>query len=242
MEKYLYDDLFKIEEDHWWHIARRKTVLLFISKFLKSKNPKILDIGCGTGKTMSELAEIGKAWGIDKSASAIKYCRLRGIKNIKQSSAYKTGFKNDEFDVITLLDVLEHTDESKTLNEIKRLIADDGVVIISVPAYSWLWSKWDIVQHHHRRYSRGDIKELLKRNGFEIVKISYMFSFLIIPVIAVRVFKSLLIKEDYTSDFSLTSNLLNKIFSIICDIERVLINTMGIPFGTSIVCVAKKTS
>src|SRR3989344_6385103 len=97
MKKYLYQDLFELEEVHWWHIAKRKICLALIKKYVKTRtNYKILDIGCGTGKNLEELSKIGKAFGIDNSFDAIKFCReKRGLKNVTLAPAQNTGFSDD---------------------------------------------------------------------------------------------------------------------------------------------------
>src|SRR3989344_3636569 len=117
MEQFLYEDLYKQEDKHWWHLAKRAAVLDLVRKYLKRKNPKILDLGCGTGKNMEVLSQYGETYGVDMSQKAVEYCKKRGIKNVKLGSSYKTGFEKSYFDLITLLDVLEHTDDDKTLAE-----------------------------------------------------------------------------------------------------------------------------
>src|SRR5216684_3840556 len=107
MEKFLYEDLYKKEDRHWWHLAKRAAYLALIAKYLKVKNPRILDLGCGAGKNVEELSKLGEAWGVDISKEAIAFCKKRGIKNVKLGSAYKTGFGNGYFGLVTLLDVLE---------------------------------------------------------------------------------------------------------------------------------------
>src|SRR3989337_2222779 len=124
MKKYLYADLYELEEKHWWHIAKRETCLLLIKK-------------CGV-------------------------------------------------DLVTLLDVLEHTDDVKTLKEAHRILNNRGLLLLTIPAYQWMWSNWDVVLNHRRRYTKRQIEELLKNHGFEVVKCTYLYSFLLLPVFIVR--------------------------------------------------------
>lgn len=244
MEKYLYKDLAKLEDSHWWHVAKREAVGELIKGFKwlnlvrgsTSKNLKILDIGCGTGRNVKEFAKFGQVWGIDSSAEAIKYCKEKGLKNIKLGTSDKTGFDNGTFDVVTLLDVLEHTDEDKTLGEIKRVLVKDGLLIVTVPAFSWLWSRWDEVLHHKRRYTKESLEKVLLRNGFKVRKISYMYSFLVLPALVVRFIKSMFSKKNYGSDFEISPPFVNKLLLWLSRGERVL--SYPLPFGTSLICVA----
>src|SRR5947209_1679008 len=128
MEKFLYDDLNELESSHWWHLAKRETVVKSIKgiKSTKSiKGFKILDIGCGTGQNLIAFGGLGEAYGIDNSPEAIKYCRLKGLSKVKLGSSYRTGFAKNSFDVVTLLDVLEHVEENETLKEISRILKKD---------------------------------------------------------------------------------------------------------------------
>ena len=247
MEKYLYKDLAQLEDSHWWHISKRETVSNLMKRFYRSLRsfqndkklkPRILDIGCGTGRNVIEFSKFGQVWGIDNSKEAIKFCKQKGLKNVGLGSSDKTGFGSETFDVVTLLDVLEHVEEGKTLFEIKRILKKDGVLIITVPAFSWLWSQWDVVLHHKRRYTKESLAKVLLKNGFKVQKISYMYSFLVLPVLVVRFIKSLFFKENYGSDFELSSPVINKLFLGISRIERAVIMKYQLPVGTSLICVA----
>lgn len=240
METYLYSDLNNVEKKHWWHITKRKAAKNLIQKYSSSNQIKILDVGCGTGENVREFSKLGKCWGIDISPEAIKFCKQKGLTNVSQTSIEKTNFDNKVFDIITILDVLEHVEEVSTFKEIRRILRNDGIVLITVPAFSWLWSKWDIVLHHKRRYSKNSLKKALESNGFEIIKISYMYSFLVIPALIFRSIKSLLYRNDYPSDFKLSSNFINLFFTKVVQLENLILNQFSIPIGTSIICVAKQ--
>lgn len=246
MQKYLYEDLYNLEETHWWHKSKRELVTYFLEKYFsrkynKSKYNKILDVGCGTGKNMEQLQKYGNVWGLDNSKEAIKFCRKRGLKNLQLASAEKTKFKANSFDIITLLDVLEHTDDNKTLKEMRRILKKNGILIITVPAFSWLWSKWDKVLHHKRRYNKNDLLEILRDNSFKIIKATYLYSFLVLPVFFIRKLKRrVFYKQEYPSDFRLNHPLLNNIMNLLAGLEFKISEKIKIPFGTSILVIAKK--
>ena len=240
MEPYLYEDLYKLEDSHWWHIAKRKMCVALIDRYIKFRNLKILEIGCGTGRNIQELMHFGNVWGIDSSAHAISFCRKRGLKKVSLGISEKIDHKDCKFDLVAMLDVLEHTEDTKTVKEVKRILKPHGYFLITVPAFMWLLSKWDEVLHHKRRYTKNSLSQTLEGNGFEIVKISYAFSFLVLPVVITRFIKSIIYKKEYPSDFKLSLPLINKIGNLACMIERWIILKFSIPLGTSVVCLARK--
>lgn len=241
MRKYLYEDLYQLEDKHWWHISKRRIVrdLLFLNTNF-SKKLKILDIGCGAGRNLEELKNLGHVFGIDSSKEAILFCKKRGLRSVILGKAESTKLPPNEFDAVMLLDVLEHTDDRKTLKEIYRILKPKGTLIITVPAFPKLWSRWDEVLHHKRRYTKKNISELLKHNNFNILKISYMFSFLVVPAFLIRMIKSRFSKENYSSDFKINSGIVNISLLFITRIEKFFLMKWSIPFGTSIICVATK--
>lgn len=240
MKKFLYEDLYLLEDKHWWHISKRRMVKKMVDKYNKIKNPKILDIGCGTGKNLEELQKLGAVYGLDYSPQALEYCRKRGLKNLKIGRSEKTGLKADSFNIITLLDVLEHTDDNKTLKEMNRILKKGDIIILTVPAFSWLWSKWDEILHHKRRYSIASLKNLLIANNFFPVKMTYLYSFLILPALIIRKIKGTLCVNNYSSDFKLSNPLFNFLLNNLSKIEFLFAEKFYIPFGTSILAVAKK--
>ena len=240
MQEYLYQDLYELEDKHFWHIAKRKAVSWLIEKYLLSKQAKILDVGCGTGKNLETFKRYGQTWGLDSSTEAIKFCQKRGLSNLKVGTASNTGYARNSFDLVTILDVLEHTDDDRTLQEIYQILKPGGIVVATVPAYQWLWSDWDSVLHHKRRYTKGGLRKVLTNNNFKPLRISYMNSYLIAPALIVRTIKKIVSKKNYGSDFSLSNSMLNFTFAQIAAGELFLIKQRLIPFGLSIIAAARK--
>jgi len=231
-----------LEDKHWWHISKQRIVHKLIEKYNTKENPKILDIGCGTGKNMEELQNLGSIYGLDSSSEALRFCKKRGLNNLILGSAEKTNLKNNYFDIITLLDVLEHTDDNKTLKEMHRILKKGGLIIITVPAFSWLWSKWDEILHHKKRYTLNTLKEILIANNFNPIKMTYLYSFLILPLLIIRKIKQNISKDFYESDFKLSNPLLNFLLNNLSKVEFYIAENFYIPFGTSIIAVAQKTN
>ena len=95
--------------------------------------------------------------------TALRFCKKRGLSNVTIGSSYKTSFKKSSFEISTLLDVLEHTDDKKTLQELHRILKPEGLLIITVPAFKFLWSKLDDVLKHKRRYTKSSLQKVLKQ-------------------------------------------------------------------------------
>jgi SAM-dependent methyltransferase len=240
MQSYLYDDLYELEDSHWWHRAKRRLVYTLIRRYAMREHPRILDVGCGTGKNIEAWSRLGTTAGIDVEARAIAYCRKRGILRVRQARAERTGLPASSIDVVTLLDVLEHTDDTLVLPELARILSRRGILIVTVPAYPRLWSRWDVVLRHKRRYTTQTLRRALSASGFTPLYISHVFSFLPIPVILIRLVKSRLSKDRYGSDFRVTPPFVNRILYALCVLEQYVMKIVPLPFGTSIVCVAQK--
>lgn len=240
MRKDLYQDLYNLENKHWWHISKRKIVKELIRIHTKTNDIKILDIGCGTGKNLDQFKEFGHTYGLDNSKNALRFCKKRGLTNIILGDAEKTPFGNNFFDIITILDVLEHTDDDKSIKEIHRILKKGGILIGTVPAFDRLWSRWDEILHHKRRYNIIRLKTLLNKYEFDIIKISYMYTFLVLPVFLIRLVKSFFSKKYYSSDFKLSLPFLNFILKNLMNIEYLIIKDAYLPFGLSIIFVAQK--
>lgn len=246
MRKDLYEDLGEREDSHFWHKAKRQLVADLVVRF-HSKNThdtKILDIGCGTGGNVKWLGQFGHVWGIDGSKEAVKYCRKQDLKNIRLNKAEKISFPDNSFHIITILDLLEHADDRRVLKEAYRQLKKGGLLIITVPAYPWLWSRWDEILGHKRRYTERSLRQILSTQHFEILKLSYCYSFLLLPAMIVRVIKSFRFKNaDYPSDFALGgSGILNTLLGTLSSWERFIMiqKNASIPFGLSIVAVCRK--
>lgn len=240
MRKDLYQDLYNLENSHWWHVSKRRAVFKMIKKYSYVSKPKILDVGCGTGRSLEEFKKIGTVFGLDNSSEALKYCKKRGLKNLILGSAEETHLQSGYFDVITLLDVLEHTDDVKTLKEMQRILKKNGIIIITVPAFNCLWSKWDQILQHKRRYTINSLRKQLLLNNLTPVKMTYLFSFLVSPSWLIRQIKQLFLKDFYPSDFKLSNPLFNFLLNSLSKLEFFIAENFFVPFGTSVLTIAKK--
>jgi len=243
MEKYLFQELSTLGQKHWWFTSKKKIVLSLVEKYLEGevKDNKILDIGCGSGFMLDSLRKFGTVYGMDTSDEAIALSRQVFDGEIKKGFLPDDlPFPKESFNLILALDVLEHVAEDRaSLDGICAHLKDDGVFIITVPAYMFLWSHHDVVHAHQRRYKFDELQDKLKNSGFEILKISYLNSLLFLPIFLVRKFNNLM-KRKKGSDAKMPNKYVNILFEKIFSFEKYLLGLMNFPFGVSLVAVVRK--
>lgn len=241
MQKIMYEKFFNLEMEHWWFQARKNIVLKLISRHIElKKNFKILDVGCGTGMMIEAIKNTFQinAAGIDNSPEAIKFSKKREL-NIFLSSAEKIEQKADSIDLIMALDLIEHIEnDAASLKEFNRVLKKHGYLILTVPAFNFLFSAHDAINEHRRRYRLKELGNKINLAGFKIIKISYYNSLLFFPILAAKLIKKLtkdnhdhLKKENYIFNF-----ILKKIFSS----ESFILKYFNLPIGASIICLAQK--
>jgi len=235
MQRKIYDFIQYKEDSHWWFKARKEIVMDVIKSYKNVPIDKCLDIGCGSGYFLSAFNEFCKEC---QGVEPYTYDNTK-FENIIQCSAEHTPFVDKSFDVITMLDVLEHIkDEQPVLSEVKRLLKDDGVYLATVPACQWLYSKHDEENGHERRYSKKQLVDLFESAGFEVVKATYINSILFLPQAGIRLMEKKLNKEVVTE--VTPSPTVNKILYNVFLSEKNLIRKMNLPIGLSLLIVAKK--
>lgn len=248
MQKEFYAEYFELEDKHWWFVGRRRLLLKLLERVLgrAHANPgrEILDVGCGTGTMLQYLSAYGTATGADADPAAIYFCRKRGLENVGQLTDATLPFEAATFDLVTMLDVLEHIDDDLgMLREVARVLKPEGLLLATVPAYRFLWGPQDEISHHKRRYRAEELRERLEDAGFSLMKLSY-FNTLLFPFIAaIRLGRKVVPAKaaELKSDFTLTkAGSLNRLFASIFAFERHLITRFDLPFGVSIVAVARK--
>lgn len=239
MEKEIYEKIYRLEDSYWWFVGKR----LLISKFIPRNRKKILDLGCGTGRMLEYLEEYGqKIYGLDSSREALTYCLRRNLSNnLITGDVHYLPFRNNCFDLIIASDVLEHAkDDFIVLSELFRILQKGGLLLITVPAYSFLWSSHDILHKHYRRYKSSNLRKLITKANFKIEKISY-FNFFIFPLVLLfRSFKKISSLRKNQSDYLYTPKFLNRLLVTIYKIESSLIKKLNFPFGVSILCLISK--
>ena len=167
-------------------------------------------------------------------------CALGNSSNFQPPSKPNTNFKENTFDFIIASDILEHIKEdSKAIQEYKRILNKGGKLIVFVPAFQFLWSEHDEICHHFRRYKRQELKDLISKN-FEIKRISF-WNFTLFPIISlVKIIYSLINKKS--DQLYKTNKFSNTILYYLLKIENQILKKINFPFGISLFCIAEKTT
>jgi ubiquinone/menaquinone biosynthesis C-methylase UbiE len=238
-----YARMFQFETDYWWFVGRRRLVMRLLRTYGNPCTGWLLDAGCGTGALLSELhqQEPGSHLvGLDVEPRALRYARQRGEFALVQARLEALPFRSDTFHAITALDVLEHLpDDRPALRELRRVLKPDGVLILTVPAYRFLWSKHDIALHHYRRYTARELRARLHEAGFEVRKLSYTVSLLFVPILLFR-WLDRLRPSPPAATLVPVGKRLNHWLIRLQDWESRLLQRVNLPFGVSLVAVACK--
>lgn len=248
METHYYFEYDKQVETHWWFVGRRKILsCLLHSKIFPNGLSRVLDIGTGNGSQLRLFDHCCHILGLDCNTSTLDLARLKRGVHFVQADALAIPTTDGAFDLVSCLDVLEHLeDDYSALKESQRVCRKGGFLLVTVPAYQFLWSDHDEINHHQRRYSRGQLAKMIHETGWEIVKISY-FNSLLFPLIAVA--RTCLpktrtntssrdeLKSDFVHSFPRPVNwLLTQLFSA----EGWFLPYLNLPFGCSLVCIARR--
>jgi SAM-dependent methyltransferase len=178
----------RAEDRHWWYRGRRSVLEGVIAQLRLPARARILDAGCGSGRNMVELAHQGIVTGIELSETSVSLARERSVGKVIEGSVLEMPFAADSFELAASLDVIEHLeDDLGALRELRRVVAPGGALLITVPAYQWLWSGHDEINHHHRRYTRRSLLKVAQEAGWEPVRTTYFNSLLLPVAIALRV-------------------------------------------------------
>src|ERR1700677_2804003 len=178
----------RAEDRHWWYRGRRQVLERAIDDLRLPARARILDAGCGSGRNMLELARHGTVTGVELSPTSVTLARERAVGEVIEGSVLDMPFDSASFDLAVSLDVIEHLqDDLAALRELRRVIAPGGSLLITVPAYQWLWSGHDEINHHHRRYTRRSLQHVAEQAGWKQARTTYFNSLLLPVAILLRV-------------------------------------------------------
>ncbi len=238
-----YDRMAEREQTYWWHVGRLKILDSYVGRYCSDRsNVKLLNVGCGTGGTLPMLEKYGTVDNVDTAAAAIKYMKRRGYTRVTKVDGSKLPFRPASYDIVAAFDVLEHiSDDVDALREWSRVLKPGGRILLSVPAYQWLWSMHDVSLHHKRRYTRSRLQKTAQTAGLELVRGSYAIVAPLPFIVLFRLLRSFS-KKKVTAETSYVSvpRFLNQFAVGLLSIEAWLHTYIRFPLGTSLVVVLKR--
>jgi SAM-dependent methyltransferase len=231
-------------ERHWWYRGRRRMVCDALDGLRLPESARILDAGCGSGAMLEVLDRYGEATGVEPHPLGVAAARRSGNARVVRARVEELPFAPASFDVVTCLDVVEHTpDDRLALSELYRVTAPGGHLIVTVPAYPALWSQHDIVNGHHRRYVRRTLVDAATATGWTPVHHTHFNTFFLIPAALVRLVFKGQGERQRRSELALTPQSLDPLLELPLRLEAALIRRgVRLPAGLSLLAVFARPS
>lgn len=237
-----FDVMASIAETHWWYRARRAWVAQSLRGRVRP-GAVAIDVGTGTAETLDTLRELGAGTvvGTDLSMHALAHAGLRRPRpQVLRSLASDLPLPDRCADVLVSLEVLEHLDDDvAAVREYRRVLRDGATLLVTVPAYQWLWSEHDDWAAHRRRYDAATFERAVRAGGFEPQLVTYYFSFLVPPAFLLRRTPLKRVVKATDDEVSAMHPLVDRFFAGLAAAERAAGRRWRIPFGLSILCVAE---
>lgn len=248
MEAHEYQTMFDFEASYWWYRGLHLILLDMLNSLGIGKDAAVLDAGCGTGQN---LVNIGKhvspaAFGFDVATEATPFWGRRGLERACRASINDIPYRSETFDAVLSVDVLEcdAVSEERAYGEMWRVLKPGAHIILVVPAYQWLMTP----EHHKavgasRRYSRKRLESLMKTRPVDILRVTHLFASLL-PAVAAYRLSIRMLKQDTggppKSELKPLPPAVNELLFQIVNMERRVLRGWNLPFGSSIVAVARK--
>ncbi len=230
-----------LEEDrfHWWFRGRLAVLLAALGRALPTRPVRLLELGCGSGNVLAALRRFGEAVGMEVHPDLAAAARAEGLDvrpgRLPGDLVVPPGWA----DVVLLLDVIEHLDDdAAALETARRALVEGGMLVVTVPAYPWLWSAHDVALGHRRRYTARGLRRAVERSGFRILRVSYFNTLLFPVVVAARAWKRL--TGDTTHDLHRPPPPVNRCLERLFALERHLVPRLALPFGGSLLLLARR--
>lgn len=245
-----FDQLVRLERDHWWFRGRRVVYLDVLRRALHAKPRVALDLGTGAGGWLPALGELAdRVIALETDDQVAKLARGRGGAHVIVGSANHLPLADGTCDLVTAFDVLEHLpDDLGALSEMRRVLATDGLCALSVPAHPWLFSNNDRISHHQRRYTKRVLADRIAACGLRVVRLTFTNA-LLFPLIAPTILgikaleRSGLLGSDpeHTNLSIVPRGPVNRLCFAAFAAERHINRRCDLPFGHSLLALARRS-
>lgn len=244
MHESVYAEMARVEERFWWFAAKRRVVLDLIRRHAPAPNGRrrmAADIGCGTGGLLSRLEADFDAIGFESAEAARAACADRGLEVGTCFLPDDLPLEPGSVDVAVMSDVLEHLEhDGASVRAVRDRLRPGGIVVCTVPAHMWMWTKRDDDHHHYRRYDRRGYERLFTDAGLEPVVVSWYMTVLFPLMVAQRAADKLRGGHEGSTDISIPPGPVNALLETAFASERHAIGRVPMPFGGSLVSVHRR--
>jgi SAM-dependent methyltransferase len=224
---------------HWWFRGRLAIIASCLRRALPQRAGRVLEVGCGTGDVLAVLGEFGETIGVEPHPELAAVARRRGLDVRAGGLPGDLGVPAGWADVVLLLDVIEHLDDDlAALGAARRLLTPGGLLVVTVPAYAWLWSGHDVQLGHRRRYTAQALARLAAAAGFRVERLTHFNTLLFPAVVLRRLWKR--VRRDARHDLDHTPPRLNAWLERVFALERHLAPRVSLPFGASLLMLARR--
>jgi SAM-dependent methyltransferase len=252
MDPAAYGEFRDLERSHWWFRGRTAIFEAIVARRVlpevRERPIRALDVGCGMGAHLGILGPEGRSFGTDLELGAIRHCRDRGFQAVALADGTRLPFQDAAFDLVTALDTLEHIpDDAAAARECARVLKPGGILVVSGPAYQFLYTHQDRVVEHRRRYTLGAVRSLLEGAGLELLHGTYvnwiLFPGILAAIVLIKIKQRLRPPQpgDQRSNASIRfPRWLNGVLAWIFSAERHVAPFVRLPFGHSLVAIARR--
>lgn len=234
----------RAERDHFWFRGFRRFVTPLIREAVGSRQGSaILDCGCGTGNNLSLLRQYGRPVGVDITWTGLSFAHDRGERAIAQASAMHLPFRDAAFDLVTSFDVittLHDEDEAAALEEMHRVLRPGGHLVVNVAALEILKGNHSVLAREVRRYSQAGLRQRLTTAGFQVLRLTYTNATITPVLAAVRLLQRVSGHKETEQEIAIPPPPLNAALSAALAVEAGALKLVNMPFGSSVIGLARK--
>lgn len=242
MDRRIYEQMQAVENDHWWFRGRRQVIGAMLGDVARGIAGRVLDAGCGSGGNLGIYTRFGDVMGVDMDVTALGHALGRGYRAVGVASLGVLAFRDAAFDLVCATDVIEHVeDDGGALGEFRRVTAAGGHLLVTVPAYRWLWSDSDVQLGHHRRYTARELAQRCTAAGWTVQRTSYFNTMLLPPIAAVRWVRQRKGSAFAPTELAQTGPAANRVLRVPLALEARLVGAgVRLPTGVSIACLCQR--
>lgn len=231
--------MLALDERHWWYHGRRRVLGAVLDGVRLPAGARVLDAGCGSGRTLDELARLGEAHGMELNPAGVAAARARG-HHVLEGRVEAIPYEDASFDLVTCLDVIEHTDDVAALRELRRVTRRGGHLVVTVPAHPKLWSHHDEVNGHRRRYTRATLRRSADAAGWSVERLTGFNVTYLAPAAVIRLARREQARSNGGSELELTPRSLDSVLELPFRLEAALVRLgRNLPPGLSLLAVLR---